>query len=253
MRDKAVVEIRDDGRGLSPDKIARTAVERGLIRGRGRGGAGPGRAAGADLPPGFSTKAEVTGVSGRGVGMGVVKEVVDELGGDPGDRVAAWPGRVLSPGAAADHGHPAGDAGPGGRRAVCDPQIYVVRTVEVTPGEVRRLGQRPMIVWEERVVPLVALADLLEAPGGLGTIPSAASGLAASPEWQVVIVERSRHRYALAVDEIVGQEEIVLKPLTGLLGQIEGLAGATIRGEGQVVLVLDIPGLLRPLSLRDAG
>jgi two-component system chemotaxis sensor kinase CheA len=253
MRDKAVVEIRDDGRGLSPDEIARTAVERGLIGAEAAAALDPAGQLELICRPGFSTKAEVTGVSGRGVGMGVVKEVVDELGGILEIESQLGQGacfRLVLPLTMAIL--PAMLVRVGGELYAI-PQIYVVRTVEVTPGEVRQLGQRPMIVWEERVVPLVALADLLEAPGGLGTVPSAASGLAASPEWQVVIVERGRHRYALAVDEIVGQEEIVLKPLTGLLGQIEGLAGATIRGEGQVVLVLDIPGLLRPLSLRDAG
>jgi len=103
------------------------------------------------------------------------------------------------------------------------------------------LHQQPVLWWDEKVLPLVSLAEVLGAARGEG--PAGAEG----ETFPVVVVERGRQRYGLVVDEILGKEEIVLKPLGAFLQQIEGLAGATIRGEGEIVLVLDVPGLVRQL------
>jgi two-component system chemotaxis sensor kinase CheA len=233
-QEKAVIEVQDDGRGMSPDKIAAVAVERGLTT--AQQAAEMDQAAVFELicRPGFSTKTQVTGVSGRGVGMEVVKQVMDEIGGvleiesqaGLGSRfrltfpltMAILPALLVRV----------------GRETYALPLAHVVRTLEPARSEVRQLHDQPVLRLDEKILPLIPLAGLL----------GAAADEAVAEALPVVVVERGRQQYGLVVDDILGKEEIVLKPLEGVL-QIEGLAGATIRGEGEIVLVLDVAALVR--------
>lgn len=241
-RDQAVIEVRDDGRGLSREGIARVAVERGLISEQQALDMEDGAVFELVCQPGFSTRAEVTGVSGRGVGMGVVKEVMDEIGGDL--EIESYPGegscfRLILPLTMAIVPallvHVRGET-------YAMPVTHVVRTLEPMRSEVQLLHDQPVFWWGEQVLPLVSLSGMLGPTNGdLGQGDEEAT-------ISVVVVGRGRQQFGLVVDEILGKEEIVLKPLEGILQQIEGLAGATVRGEGEVVLVLDIPGLVRLLA-----
>jgi two-component system chemotaxis sensor kinase CheA len=237
-QDKAVVELRDDGQGLSPQKILKVALERGMITPQAAGEMDAAAIFDLICHPGFSTKAEVTGVSGRGVGMGVVKQTMDEVGGtleidsQSGQgacfrltfplTMAILPALMVRVGA----------------EVYALPMTHVVRTVEPLQGDVRHLHRQPVLRWEDKILPLAYLADVLEC----------ARQEKVAEEISVVVVERGRQQVGLVVDEIMGKEEIVLKPLEGILGQIEGLAGVTIRGAGGIVLVLDIAGLVRLLE-----
>jgi two-component system chemotaxis sensor kinase CheA len=237
-QDKAIIEVRDDGQGLSPQKILKVALERGLITPQAADEMDTAAIFDLICRPGFSTKTQVTGVSGRGVGMEVVKQTMDEVGGtveidsQPGQgacfrltfplTMAILPALMVRVGA----------------EMYALPMTHVIRTVEALQGDVRRLHRQPVLRWEEKILPLAYLADVLEC----------ARGESAAEEISVVVVERGRQRVGLVVDEIMGKEEIVLKPLEGILGQIEGLAGVTIRGAGGVVLVLDVAGLVRLLE-----
>ncbi len=237
-QDKAIVEVRDDGQGLSTQKILKVALERGLITPQAADEMDTAAIFDLICRPGFSTKTQVTGVSGRGVGMDVAKQTMDEVGGtleidsQPGQgacfrltfplTMAILPALMVRVGA----------------ETYALPMTHVIRTVEALQGDVRRLHRQPVLRWEEKILPLAYLADVLEC----------AQGKAAAEELSVVVVERGRQQVGLVVDEIMGKEEIVLKPLEGILGQIEGLAGVTIRGAGGVVLVLDAAGLVRLLE-----
>jgi two-component system chemotaxis sensor kinase CheA len=237
-QDKAVVEVRDDGQGLSPQQILKVALERGMITPQAAGEMDTAAILDLICRPGFSTKTEVTGVSGRGVGMEVVKQTMDEVGGtleiesQPGQNacfrltfpltMAILPALMVRVGA----------------EVYALPMTHVVRTVEPLQGDVRRLHRQPVLRWEDKILPLAYLADVLEC----------ARQENAAESISVIVVERGRQQVGLVVDEIMGKEEIVLKPLEGILGQIEGLAGVTIRGAGGVVLVLDIAGLMRLLE-----
>jgi two-component system chemotaxis sensor kinase CheA len=235
---KAIVEVRDDGQGLSPQKILEVALERGLVTSQAAGEMDTSAILDLICLPGFSTKTQVTGVSGRGVGMEVVKQTMDEVGGtleidsQPGQSacfrmtfpltMAILPAlmvRVRS-------------------EVYALPMTHVVRTVEALQSDLRRLHRQPVLRWEDRILPLAYLADVLECTRDEAT----------AEEISVVVVERGRQQVGLIVDEIMGKEEIVLKPLEGILGQIEGLAGVTIRGAGSIVLVLDVADLVRLLE-----
>ena len=129
------------------------------------------------------------------------------------------------------------------------PLTHVVRTLDVAEAAVRWLHGQPVCDWEERILPLVRLGDLL---GSAGRPERPEAGEAGLP-WPVVVVERGRQHYGLVVDEFLGKEEIVLKPLSPMLQQIAELAGVTIRGEGEVALVLDVPNLMRQLAREEGG
>jgi two-component system chemotaxis sensor kinase CheA len=277
LQDKAVIEVVDDGQGMDAARIGRVAVERGIVT--------PQELAEMDetavleliCRPGFSTKADVTGVSGRGVGMDVVKRALDEVNGtlvietQPGQGSCL---RLILPLTMAII--PALLVQTDGETFAL-PLTHVVRTLDVPAAAVRWLHDQPMYDWEERslsasgkeaagapndapeaasrglskhLLPLVRLGDLLGAAGRPDFFRAMQIEDALLP---VVVVERARQRYGLVVDEIAGKEEIVMKPLTRMLQQIEELAGATIRGEGEIVLVLDVPSLVRQLAREEGG
>jgi two-component system chemotaxis sensor kinase CheA len=241
-RDKAVIEVSDDGQGMSPQKIADRAVERGLIAAQEVAGMGADDIFGLICRPGFSTKTEVTGVSGRGVGMGVVKEAMDEIGGTLEIESQLGQGscfRLAFPLTMAIL--PALLVRVGGETYALA-LTHVVRIIESWRSEVRQLHRQPVLQLEERVVPLIYLSGLLETPLEGKQDASREEFLT------VIVVGHGRQQYGLVVDEILGKEDIVLKPLQGALQQIEGVSGATVRGEGEIVLVLDVAGLTRLLT-----
>ncbi len=240
LQDKAVLAVEDDGRGMSPQQVRAAAVERGLLSAADAAALDDAAALELICRPDFSTSTEVTGVSGRGVGMAVVKGAMDELGGAL--EIESRPGagtafRMILPLTMAIV--PALLVRVRGETYAL-PLAHVLRSLDAPAGEVQALHDQPVLRWDERLLPLVSLGRLLG-------LPEEETALAAEV-LPVVVVERARQRYGLVVDEILGKEEIVLKPLGEFLQQIEGLAGATIRGEGQVVLVLDVPGLVRRLQ-----
>ncbi|MBN1888697.1 MAG: chemotaxis protein CheA [Thermoflexales bacterium] len=262
-QNKAIIEVHDDGRGMSPQQIANTAIQRGLITPQAAGEMDTTTILGLICQPGFSTKTQVTGVSGRGVGMEVVKQVMDEIGGvleiesQPGQgtcfrlnfplTMAILPAMLVRVGV----------------ELYALPLAHVIRTIEASRGELRQLHNQPVIDWEDKLLPLIFMTDVLGAGhasesrltngeedtpfGNDGKLRLEPETLNLTPEtlfMPTVIVERGRRRHGLVVDEIVGTEDIVLKPLPSL-AQIDGLAGATIRGEGEVVLILDVAALVR--------
>ncbi len=254
LQDKAAIEVLDDGPGMDAERIGRLAIERGIVTPQELAEMDEAAVLELVCRPGFSTKVEISGVSGRGVGMDVVKRAMDEVGGTLVIETAPGQGtcfRMVLPLTMAILTALLVQAD-GETYAL--PLTHVIRTLDVPAGAIRRLHEQAVCDWEERILPLVRLGELLGSTGRQGA-GSPGSLLAAEPDaiFPTVIVERGRQRYGLVVDEITGKEEIVLKPLARLLQQIEPLAGATIRGEGQIVLVLDIPSLVRQLAREEGG
>ena len=289
-QNKVLIEVSDDGRGMQPEKILKAALARGVLTARQAANLDPRRpehvSAILDLVcvPGFSTREQVTGISGRGVGMDVVKQTLNEMGG--GLEIDSQPGRgsvfrLTCPLTMAIL--PAILVRSGGEHYAI-PVTHVQRTLAPPVAELRWLYSQPVLPWQDELLPLYSLNQFLgrvEAsltpPGpdelarlaaaetaadaeelGLapGNSPQPAVDAAAAPDAarpdgpavQVVVVRRGRQVYGLVVDEILGKEDIVLKPLTKFLGSVDGLSGVTLRGEGEIVLVLDVAGLVQSLT-----
>jgi len=230
-----VIEVSDDGRGLDRERIAAKAAERGIAL--------PPGASDADvfnviMLPGFSTAAEVTDVSGRGVGMDVVKKNIIALGGSV--EIASKPGigtritiRLPLTLAILD-----GMTVAVGEEIFIAPLNFVVESMQLNPNDIKTIsGNSRLLRVRGDYVPLLSMADLF----GARRVPR---------EHHVpiaVIVEGDGRRLALEVDELVGQQQVVVKSLENNYRRIHGISGATILGDGRVALIIDVGGLARGL------
>jgi two-component system chemotaxis sensor kinase CheA len=233
-----VVEVADDGRGLDPAKILARARERGLVPDELPDGRPLSDAEIRALifAPGFSTAAAVTDLSGRGVGMDVVRRNVRELGGEvtvdsevgQGTRIALRLPLTL---AIID-----GQLVRVGRFPYVIPLLAIVESVQIERHLVKHVvGEHDVYRLRNELVPMVPLSDIL---GGLG-----GGAPAADDAGLLVVVECEGRRVGLVVAEILGLQQIVVKSLEANYERVPGLAGATILGDGNVAFILDIPGL----------
>ncbi len=232
-----VITVEDDGAGMEPSALRRSAVDKGLLSPDAAAALSDAEALRIIFMPGFSTAARVTDVSGRGVGMDVVRTNIERLGGrveitstiGSGTRVAlSLPLTLAIIGAMLVRS---------GSRVCALPMTGVVETLRITPEGITRVIGQPVINLRGRVVPVsvldVALGDPARSlrPNGRGFI-------------NLVVVRSRDQELALAVDEFVGQQEIVLKSLSAFTGQLVGISGATIMADGTVALVVDIGAVL---------
>jgi len=227
--DRIVIGVEDDGRGMDAEKIKRKAIERGLLSPDEADRMDDRTAWNLVFLPGFSTADKVTDVSGRGVGMDVVRTNINKLNGNIS--IDSTPGK----GTKVEIRLPLtlaiiqGLVVRVGRELYVVPLSSVVETVRVEPGDVYTIQQREVIRLRDVVLPLVRLDRLFQVPGdGKG-----------DREYVVVIGTEDR-RVGLVVDDLVGQEEVVIKSLGKLLQDTPAIAGATIRGDGRVCLITDV-------------
>lgn len=232
-RNYVSIEVSDDGKGVDYQRVFDLATERGLISPEERFALGPDDALRIMTLPGFSTAREVTGVSGRGVGLDVVKSKVESLGGMLVMESRPGEGTTFS------LKLPLTLAIIQALLVRCRGQTYAIplsviaETAMISPHEVRYVSNQEVIFLREEAIPMVRLDRLLEIPGE-----------EPQEEFPVVVVEMATRRVAVAVDELLGQQEIVISSLDKMLKRIKGFGGATILGTGEVALILDIPSLL---------
>ncbi len=235
---QVVIEIADDGKGLIADKIAASSVAKGLL-GREQAAAMTEREKMALIfLPGVSTAEKVSDVSGRGVGMDVVKTNLDKLGGKV--EIDSVPGmgatfRIKLPLTLAII--PSLLISDSGQRFAI-PQVSVGELIRIPakqiPTRTGSAGDARVLFVRDRMVPLVRLADLL---GSIGPTMEADRAM------NVVLVDTGVFEYGLAVGELHDTVEIVVKPLGRHLKSIKDYAGATILGDGRVAVILDVAGL----------
>jgi two-component system chemotaxis sensor kinase CheA len=227
-----VIEVSDDGRGLNLPKILQLGKARGMV------------AADAQLrddeiaqlifQPGFSTAEQVSDISGRGVGMDVVWRHLKEVGGDVHVETTAGQGtrttlRVPLTLAIID-----GQLVRVGEQSYVMPLLSIVETVELDPERLKRLGTSEVYRVRDQIVPVIDLGVAF----GLRARGETTSRL-------LMIVETDGAPLGLIVDELLAQQQIVVKSLETNFGRIEGLAGATILGDGHVAFIVDIVALTR--------
>ncbi|MBH9343715.1 chemotaxis protein CheA [Pseudomonas aeruginosa] len=237
-----VVEVSDDGRGLSRPRILAKARERNLPVHDGMSDAEVWQLV---FMPGFSTAETVTELSGRGVGMDVVKRNIGAMGGrididsapGMGTRIgirlpltlAILDGLIVAV-AAVNY---------------VIPLTYIVESLQARSEDVRGLGgeDNAMIRVRGEYLPLFGLHELLRI-----------GGEAPAPERGIVVILESEGRsFALQVDELVGQQQVVIKSLEQNFRRVEGIAGATIMGDGSVALILDVDALPRLAAREDTA
>lgn len=233
-RDRVLIKVSDDGRGMNPERIRQAALEKGFITEEEAERLSPRQALMLSCIPGFSTAREVTEVSGRGVGMDAVNASVQKLGGtlaidsEPG--VGSCFTLRLPMTIAIIHALIV-QCGP---LKVGVPVTVVHRTVELRRDQVETVGKRQVFHLDDEPVQLLSLNRVLGLP--LGRFPSGIVPL--------FVTEAKGRQVGIVVDRLLGQHELFVKPLGRPLSKLHGLAGGAIMGDGEVVTILDLADLL---------
>ena len=239
-----VIRVQDDGGGLNADRILAKAVERGLVE------------EGTQLTeqdihnliflPGFSTADTVSDVSGRGVGMDVVRSNISEIGGRVEVFSTAGKGSTFAITLPLTLAILDGQLVRVGTQVYVVPLLSIVETVQVQQDRLNVItGQSTLYRLRGEAIPVVDLSRVLRVSGD----PEASEE--ALKEKLLVIVESGRRVVGLAVDELLEQHQVVIKSLESNYAQVGGTLGATILGDGTVSLIVDIPGLVRLSGMRD--
>ncbi len=229
-----IIVVEDDGRGIDIEKIRRKAIEKGLLTGKEGEYTDESEILKVIFQPGFSTAEAVTDVSGRGVGMDVVRSKIESLNGNIAIETKRNAGtKVIISLPLTLAIIEALLVGVGGEQYAI-PLSSIDETTFILPEQIKTVKNQEVMVLRGTVLPLLRLDRLLD-------IPSDNKG---NGELFVVVVRKGERRVGLVVDLLVGQQEIVIKSLGQLLTGIRGIAGATILGNGQVSLILDVNSLV---------
>ncbi|HET7160502.1 MAG TPA: chemotaxis protein CheW, partial [Burkholderiales bacterium] len=228
--DHVTIEIRDDGRGMNPEILRRKSVEKGLIDAEAANRLDSNQSLHLIFLPGFSTKDQVSSVSGRGVGMDVVKTGIEKLNGRVDIESELGAGTIF--------------------------RIFLPLTLAILPVLVVKHGTQPFAVPLGMVHEIITLkSESIQRVGGQATIVVrdqvlCVRSLSTLLGWESeqapqygVLMECASTAFILAVDDYVGREDVVIKPLADIKPQ--GVAGATLSGDGSVILILDIEPLLK--------
>ncbi|WP_082218463.1 hybrid sensor histidine kinase/response regulator [Kamptonema formosum] len=234
-----ILEVTDDGRGLDIESIKRTALKRGICREEEFAAMSESQIQSLIFAPGFSTRTFVTEVSGRGVGLDVVRTNVEHLKGTIQVESARGRGCTLrlQLGATLATAHVLLVAVSGQPLAL--PVEFVQMAKLVHPEEIFTIEGRETIVLDSQPVSVVRLADLLELPAAVNTLPVLS---AASP---CIILKVGEERLGLLVEALLDEQDVVLKPQSKLLKRVRNVAGATILGTGEVCMVLNPQDLIK--------
>ena len=242
------IEVTDDGKGIDAAKVRAKAVERGVISSQAADRMSDREAVALVFQPGFSTAAKVTNVSGRGVGMDVVKTSIEKIGGTVDIQSQVGEGtsiRVKIPLTLAII--PALLVTCRGRRYAI-PQINLVEMVRVTPDEsdnrIEYVRETPVYRLRGNLLPLVFLGEVLQDQLGEDI---------AERELNIMVLHTDGRQFGLVVDSVEDTQEIVVKPLGRELKHISAFAGATIMGDGRVALILDVFGIANHVGIAGNG
>ena len=229
--DRVLIEIRDDGAGIDPQRIRRKAIERGLIPEDKAQTLNDTDAVQLIFLPGFSTADTISDLSGRGVGMDVVRTAVERINGSVELSSEHGQGtclRLSLPLSMAVTNVMIIEAG--GRRFGV-PMDLIVETVRVHTEDIHHFKQARTTVLRGRIVPLRSLHELLS----LDTPPLTNE----DSEYAVLVVRFGHESVGLLVDQFHGSSDIILKPLEGVLAGLTGFAGTALMGDGSVLMVLN--------------
>ena len=240
--DHILITIADDGGGMDPEKLRAKAVEKGMMDEETASRLSDTEAFNLIFAPGFSTKTEISDVSGRGVGMDVVKTQITQLNGSVEITSELGKGSQIS--------------------------IKVPLTLAIMPTLMVMLGNQPfslplasvseifnldlsktnvvdgqrVVMVREQALPLFYLREWLIQGGQVNEDELHSA--------HVVVVHVGNQRVGFVVDQLIGQEEVVIKPLGALLHGLQGMSGATITGDGRIALILDVPSLMKAYAGR---
>lgn len=235
--DRVQITLSDDGAGIDTAKVRAAAVARGLLTPEQAERLSEAQACALIFRSDLSTSPIITELSGRGLGLAIVREKAARLGGEVSVESAPGAGTLFRITVSAVRATFRGVLVGVGEHRLVLPTTQVERVARFRPGDIRTVEGRATVALDGRVLPLVALADVLEL--------SRAQPLLAPGELPVVVLGRGDQRIAFAVDEVFDEQEILVKPLLRPLARVRNIAAATVLGNGAVALVLHVADLLK--------
>lgn len=225
------IEVSDDGKGIDVKKIGEIAIAKNLISSEQLAHTEDQSILQMIFEPGFSTKETVTDLSGRGVGLDVVKTSIESLGGGIDIHTQLGKGTTFVIHLPLTLAIIQGLLVNVNKEKYAIPLSSIVETAAFDSSKIKKVGNQKVLMFRNTVLPLVDLADVLNCPRDW------------NEELSMVVVRKGDKQIGLIVDNLIGQQEIVIKHLGDFLSNISGFAGATISGDGEVILILDTNSL----------
>ena len=244
--DHILLTIADDGKGMDPEALRSKVVDKGLMDRESANRLDEKDCFNLIFMPGFSTKSEISDVSGRGVGMDVVKTKISQLNGTVDIDSAPGQGtrlKIKVPLTLAIL--PTLMVRMRGRKFAL-PMSVVSEIFELEMNKTKVVDSRRVVMVRRKAMPLFFLERWIDAIGSMETTDPDA----AREEQQVVTVNVGNQTVGFVVDDVIGLEEVVIKPLGSMLQGLPGLAGSTITGDGSIALIIDIPSLVKTFGSR---
>jgi two-component system chemotaxis sensor kinase CheA len=228
-----VIEIEDDGAGLNEEKIFQKAVEKGLVNAKEK--LPPEKIHELIFLPGFSTADVVSDISGRGVGMDVVRKNISSLGGSVDVTSERGVGTTFTIRLPLTLAIMDGQSIKVAEQNYILPLVSIIESIEIKQADVKLVaGKGELYDLRDEYVPVIRLYDTFNLEPKVTDLED---GL-------LVIVEGDGQKVGLFIDELLGQQQVVIKSLETNYRKVLGLSGATILGDGTVALILDVPGLI---------
>lgn len=230
-----VIEIIDDGRGLNKDKLLAKAIEKGLIEENNL--LTEKQIFELIFMPGFSTAEQLTDISGRGVGMDVVRRNIQSLGGNIEIISELGKGTTIAIHLPLTLAILDGQSVAVGDETYIVPLVSIIESINITERMLNKVaGKGETFRLRNEYLPVIRMREIFNVHSGNPT---------KSKEGVLVVVEGQGELCCLLVDELLGQQQVVIKSLEANYRRVEGVSGATILGDGSVALILDVPGLVR--------
>ncbi|MCK4951458.1 MAG: chemotaxis protein CheA [Gammaproteobacteria bacterium] len=237
-----IIEVQDDGRGLNTEKILAKAREKGLVEPDAQ--LTTSQIHNLIFLPGFSTADVVSDVSGRGVGMDVVRRNIQSLGGTVDILSETGKGSTITVRLPLTLAILDGQTVAVGNEVYIVPLVSIIESMQVKADMVGYVaGKGEVFSLRDEYLPVIRMYEIFGAEARTTEIT----------EGLLVVVEGDGKKVGLFVDELQGQQQVVIKSLEANYKKIEGISGATILGDGSVALILDVPGLMRIASQRGRG
>ena len=233
---RITITVEDDGRGVNTSKIIKKAVKRGLITENEAAVISEQEAVNLIFISGFSTADNLSDISGRGVGLDIVRNNVQRLNGTI--QIETWPGEgtrfqinlpltlAIVPTLLVKSGS----------CILAVPLIAVSTTLRIADAEIKKVNNMPVTIMRDKVLPLLRLSEVFKIKSDVKKD---------SNYNHVVVIGSGKQQMGLIVDRLVGQEEVVVKSLGKLIGDVFGISSAAILGDGQVALIIDVQDLFR--------
>ncbi len=236
----ALIKIEDDGCGINIKEIKEVALKKGIISRERAEQLQEGEAMQLIFAPGLSTSDSITDISGRGIGMDIVKNKIERLGGSVkidskpglGSRfelklpltIAVYQAMLIRV----------------GKEKYAIPFTSIIKNIEISPQEIKHIKGQEVILMDNKILPLLRLRKLFQLPD------KDENNIVDKNNIFVVIVEKHGHYIGIIVDELLGKQEVIVKNFKSkLLDNTRGFAGATILGDGNVILIIDVNSLIK--------